>query len=87
METNRQEIRYERGSRDPYFPQTINSSLIRQNIASKKMFFTITAIPTNKFTAILKPLLPFKLGHKQAMVDRSASEENYPIPPYDDPLY
>jgi hypothetical protein len=42
---------------------------------------------TNKVAETLELLLGFKIAPRQSLAHNSVTEEQYSIPPYDDPLY
>jgi hypothetical protein len=51
-----------------------------------KMMLTISSL-TNKVAETLELLLGFKITQRQSLAHNSGIDEQYSIPPYDDPLY
>ncbi len=50
------------------------------------MMLTISSL-TNKVAETLELLLGFKINQRQSLVHNSSTDDQYSIPPYDDPLY
>lgn len=50
------------------------------------MMLTISSL-TNKVVETLELLLGFKTNQNQSLAHNSGIDEQYSIPPYDDPLY